>query len=117
MLEALRDIEIASEFLGSKNEGTEEEDPLDAHYKKLHCNILPIPHDSADFKMVEKYLKQTHAPTHTVYTHISDPRFLDAHWFFTIKAILYLNMTLDQELVLLHKAPSRLGNYLVHPWR
>lgn len=81
MLEALRDIEIASEFLGSKNEGTEEEDPLDAHYKKLHCNILPIPHDSAEFKMVDKYLKQTHAPTHTVYNHICFPCFLSTSGF------------------------------------
>jgi len=65
MLEALRDIEIASEFLDTKDEGTEE-DPLDAHYNKLHCDIKPLDHDSSDFKLVEKYLKQTHAPTHTV---------------------------------------------------
>lgn len=67
MLEALRDIEIASGFLDTKDEGTEEEDPLDAHYKKLHCGIEPLDHDSSDFKLVEKYLKQTHAPTHTVW--------------------------------------------------
>ena len=66
MLEALRDIEIASTFLGSKDQGDEEEDPLDAHYKKLRCAITPIPHDSPDFELVQKYLKQTHAPTHTV---------------------------------------------------
>lgn len=66
MLEALRDIEIASEFLDSKGEGTDEEDPLDTHYMKLHCGIEPIAHDSSDFKLVERYLKQTHAPTHTV---------------------------------------------------
>lgn len=67
MLEALRDIEIASGFLDTKGEGTEdEEDPLDTQYKKLHCGIKPLDHDSNDFKLVEKYLKRTHAPTHTV---------------------------------------------------
>lgn len=66
MLEALRDIEIAAEFLDTKDEDPEE-DPLDAHYSKLHCDIKPLDHDSSDFKLVEKYLKQTHAPSHTVW--------------------------------------------------
>lgn len=66
MLEALRDIEIAAEFLDTKDEDPEE-DPLDAHYNKLHCDIRPLDHDSSDFKLVEKYLKQTHAPSHTVW--------------------------------------------------
>ncbi len=67
MLEALQDIEIASKFLGgSKGEEEDDEDPLDTQYKKLQCHISPLPHDSADFELVEKYLKRTHAPTHTV---------------------------------------------------
>jgi hypothetical protein len=66
MLEALQDIEIASKFLGgSKGEEEDDEDPLDTQYKKLQCDISPLPHDSADFELVEKYLKRTHAPTHT----------------------------------------------------
>jgi hypothetical protein len=66
MLEALQDIEIASKFLGgSKGEEEDDEDPLDTQYKKLQCHISPLPHDSADFELVEKYLKRTHAPTHT----------------------------------------------------
>ena len=94
MLEALRDIEIASEFLDSKGEDTDdEEDPLDTHYKKLHCDIKPIPHDSSHFKLVEKYLQQTHAPTHTVqsrttlFTNRMLP--LSAFCFLTMYYLLY----------------------------
>lgn len=64
MLEALRDIEIASQLIGSV--GDSDEDPLDIHYGKLHCGISPLPHDSDDFKLVKKYLERTHAPTHKV---------------------------------------------------
>ncbi|KAL2609830.1 hypothetical protein R1flu_028403 [Riccia fluitans] len=62
MLETLRDIEIASELIGSV--GDSDEDPIDIHYKKLRCGIDPIPHDSDDFKLVKRYLERTHAPTH-----------------------------------------------------
>ncbi|CAM6084251.1 unnamed protein product [Calypogeia fissa] len=62
MLEALRDIEIASQLIGSVGNGNE--DPLDINYRKLHCGISPLPHDSDDFKLVKKYLERTHAPTH-----------------------------------------------------
>lgn len=90
MLDALRDIEIASEFLGSKvEEGTEEEDPLDTHYKKLHCDIRPIPHDSGDFKLVEKYLKQTHAPTHTVWLRIFLLSKQNCNYGLQIPAVVY----------------------------
>ncbi|KAG6550433.1 hypothetical protein Mapa_008396 [Marchantia paleacea] len=62
MLETLRDIEIASQLIGSV--GDTEEDPIDVHYKKLRCGIDPIPHDSDDFRLVKRYLERTHAPTH-----------------------------------------------------
>ena len=65
MLEALRDIELASKLIGSTGEDTDE-DPLDVNYKKLKCDIVPLPHDSDDFQLVKKYLERTHAPTHTV---------------------------------------------------
>lgn len=64
MLEALRDIELASKLIGSTGGGTDE-DPLDINYKKLCCNIVPVPHDSDDFELVKRYLERTHAPTHT----------------------------------------------------
>ncbi|CAN6171745.1 unnamed protein product [Urochloa humidicola] len=61
MLEALQDIEIASKLVGFDNDNDES---LDDKYMKLHCNITPLPHDSEDYKLVERYLLNTHAPTH-----------------------------------------------------
>uniref|UniRef100_A0ACD5TFQ5 Uncharacterized protein n=1 Tax=Avena sativa TaxID=4498 RepID=A0ACD5TFQ5_AVESA len=61
MLEALQDIEIASRLVGFDGDNDES---LDDKYKKLHCDITPLAHDSEDYKLVEKYLLNTHAPTH-----------------------------------------------------
>ncbi|KAL5796559.1 hypothetical protein ACOSQ2_001379 [Xanthoceras sorbifolium] len=62
MLEALQDIEIASRLVGFD---VDNDDSLDEKYKKLHCDIAPLPHDSEEFRLIEKYLLTTHAPTHT----------------------------------------------------
>ncbi|KNA14275.1 hypothetical protein SOVF_108920 isoform A [Spinacia oleracea] len=62
MLEALQDIEIASRLVGFD---VDSDDPLDAKYAKLHCDMAPLSHDSEDFQLIEKYLLTTHAPTHT----------------------------------------------------
>ncbi|XP_042494663.1 poly [ADP-ribose] polymerase 1 [Macadamia integrifolia] len=61
MLEALQDIEIASRLVGFD---VDNDESLDEKYKKLRCNITPLPHDSEDYLLVEKYLLTTHAPTH-----------------------------------------------------
>ncbi|ESR57112.1 hypothetical protein CICLE_v10018683mg [Citrus x clementina] len=62
MLEALQDIEIASRLVGFD---VDSDDSLDEKYKKLRCDIAPLPHDSEDYQLIEKYLHTTHAPTHT----------------------------------------------------
>ncbi|TXG63792.1 hypothetical protein EZV62_010786 [Acer yangbiense] len=62
MLEALQDIEIASRLVGFD---VDNDDSLDEKYNKLHCDISPLPHDSEEFRLIEKYLLTTHAPTHT----------------------------------------------------
>ena len=64
MLESLRDIEIASTIM--KGGGEEDEDPLETHYRRLQCQLAPLPKDSAEFGMVESFLLKTHAPTHKV---------------------------------------------------
>lgn len=63
MLEALQDIEIASRLVGFD---ADNDDSLDEKYKKLGCSMNPLPHDSEDYRLIEKYLLTTHAPTHTV---------------------------------------------------
>ncbi|TKY62377.1 Poly of ADP-ribose polymerase 1 [Spatholobus suberectus] len=62
MLEALQDIEIASRLVRFD---ANSDDSIDDNYKKLHCDISPLPHDSEDFCLIEKFLHNTHAPTHT----------------------------------------------------
>ncbi|KAK9067559.1 hypothetical protein SSX86_011670 [Deinandra increscens subsp. villosa] len=61
MLEALQDIEIASRLVGFD---VDNNDSLDDKYRKLQCEMVPLPHDSEDYRLVEKYLQTTHAPTH-----------------------------------------------------
>ncbi|OVA13922.1 BRCT domain [Macleaya cordata] len=65
MLEALQDIEIASRLVGFDGD---DDESFDDKYKKLGCDIVPLPHDSEDYKLVEKYLHATHAPTHLDWT-------------------------------------------------
>ncbi|XP_047316046.1 poly [ADP-ribose] polymerase 1 [Impatiens glandulifera] len=65
MLDALQDIEIASRLVGFDGDN---DDSLDEKYRKLQCNIEPLPHNSEDYRLVEKYLHKTHAPTHTGWT-------------------------------------------------
>ncbi|KAL6214589.1 hypothetical protein ACLB2K_014021 [Fragaria x ananassa] len=62
MLEALQDIEIASRLVGFD---ADSDGSLDEKYKKLRCCMNPLPHDSEDYQLIEKYLLTTHAPTHT----------------------------------------------------
>ncbi|KAK4281250.1 hypothetical protein QN277_012771 [Acacia crassicarpa] len=62
MLESLQDIEIASRLVGFDVDG---DDSIDDKYEKLHCHIAPLPHDSEDYHLIEKFLHTTHAPTHT----------------------------------------------------
>ncbi|KAL8548020.1 hypothetical protein ACS0TY_007353 [Phlomoides rotata] len=62
MLEALQDIEIASKLVGFDSNSNES---IDEKYEKLQCHVSPLSHDSEDFRLIEKYLHNTHAPTHT----------------------------------------------------
>lgn len=66
LLEALGDIEIAIKLV--KTELQSLEHPLDQHYRKLHCALHPLDHESYEFKVISQYLQSTHAPTHSDYT-------------------------------------------------
>ncbi|KAL6042215.1 Poly [ADP-ribose] polymerase 2 [Balamuthia mandrillaris] len=66
MLEALGDIEIATNLL--KGSTTSDENPIDSSYKALNTVLVPISETSEDYKRISLYIRNTHAPTHTSYT-------------------------------------------------
>lgn len=66
MLDALLEMEIAYSLLCDKT--NEKENPLDNHYKQLKTDISVLERTSEEFKMIEKYVKNTHASTHMQYT-------------------------------------------------
>ncbi|XP_043700475.1 poly [ADP-ribose] polymerase 2-like [Telopea speciosissima] len=45
-----------------------QEDPLYSNYQRLHCELTPLEVDSEEFSMIEKYMQNTHAKTHSNYT-------------------------------------------------
>ena len=61
MLEALADIEIAAHIVEdtSKN-NTEFVNQLDANYARLQTDIQPVETDSEEYKIIEKYVKNSH---------------------------------------------------------
>uniref|UniRef100_A0A3Q2CG68 Poly [ADP-ribose] polymerase n=1 Tax=Cyprinodon variegatus TaxID=28743 RepID=A0A3Q2CG68_CYPVA len=66
LLEALGDIQIAVKMAQSNADS--DEHPLDRQYRSLQCQLQPLDHSSNEFKLIEKYLQSTHAPTHCDYT-------------------------------------------------
>lgn len=66
MLDNLMEIELAYELLakGDENGGSS----IDSHYKSLNTDIDIVESQSEEFKVLAKYLANTHAPTHTNYS-------------------------------------------------
>ncbi|GJW40402.1 poly [ADP-ribose] polymerase 2 [Tanacetum coccineum] len=65
MVEALGEIEVATKLL-EDNAGTLE-DPILARYESLQCELTPVDVDTKEFHMITKYMKNTHAKTHSNY--------------------------------------------------
>ncbi|KAG7455005.1 hypothetical protein MATL_G00251750 [Megalops atlanticus] len=66
LLEALSDIRIAVKM--AESDADSEEHPLDRQYGSLCCRLQPLAPDSQQYKVIERYLQSTHAPTHSEYT-------------------------------------------------
>lgn len=64
MVEALGEIEVAAKML---KDDADTQDPLYSQYQRLHCELIPVEADSAEFLMIETYMKNTHAKTHSNY--------------------------------------------------
>ncbi|TKR81223.1 hypothetical protein L596_015131 [Steinernema carpocapsae] len=68
LLSVLSDIEVAFRTLNEgKNELASKANPIDLHYDNMNCDLAPLEPTDEDYKVVEKYLLNTHAPTHTSY--------------------------------------------------
>nr|CAB3473102.1 unnamed protein product [Digitaria exilis] len=66
MVEALGEIEIATKLL--EDDSSDQDDPLYARYKQLHCDFTPLEADSEEYSMIKTYLMNTHGKTHSGYT-------------------------------------------------
>lgn len=66
MLESLLDIEVAYSLL--KGSVTDEKDPIDVHYESLKARIEVLDKKTEEFELINDYVKNTHAKTHTSYT-------------------------------------------------
>lgn len=67
MLESLLEIEIAYSLLKSEDGSADGVSPIDTHYKQLKTDMTVLNRDSDEFKLLSKYVKNTHAATHQQY--------------------------------------------------
>ncbi|PHT58712.1 Poly [ADP-ribose] polymerase 2 [Capsicum baccatum] len=65
MVEALAEIEVATKILEDNTDI--QEDPLYYQYEQLCCKLVPVEVGSQEFLMIENYMKNTHAKTHSGY--------------------------------------------------
>lgn len=65
MVEALAEIEVATKLLEDNTDI--QEDPLYYQYEQLRCKLVPVKVGSQEFLMIENYMKNTHAKTHSGY--------------------------------------------------
>ncbi|XP_035527134.1 poly [ADP-ribose] polymerase 2 [Morone saxatilis] len=65
LLEALSDIQIAVKMVQSSNDS--DEHPLDRQYRSLQCQLQPLDSAGNEYKVIERFLLSTHAPTHSDY--------------------------------------------------
>jgi hypothetical protein len=67
MLDSLMEIEIAYSMLQTKSDAEGDVHPLDAHYAKLNTHIEVLDKQTDEFVLLQQYVKNTHAATHTQY--------------------------------------------------
>eukprot|EP01064_Diplonema_japonicum_P006962 TRINITY_DN1474_c0_g1_i4.p1 TRINITY_DN1474_c0_g1~~TRINITY_DN1474_c0_g1_i4.p1 ORF type:complete len:938 (+),score=365.76 TRINITY_DN1474_c0_g1_i4:62-2875(+) len=61
----LLELEIATNLMEGVDDDTH---PIDHHYSNLKCDFKVVPKKSKTFKTIYKYLQNTHATTHDMYT-------------------------------------------------
>ena len=58
--------QIAYSLLSGEKE--KDVDPIDAHYKKLKTEVEVLEQDTEEFRVIQEYVANTHASTHTQYS-------------------------------------------------
>eukprot|EP00921_Rhytidocystis_pertsovi_P026555 GHVQ01042854.1.p1 GENE.GHVQ01042854.1~~GHVQ01042854.1.p1 ORF type:complete len:1033 (+),score=163.60 GHVQ01042854.1:156-3254(+) len=80
LMEQLLDVSVASGLLDEVHLHTKEVNPLDLEYEKLDCKLEPIKQETADWNMISKMVRDSHAPSHNTYTlSVEDIFKCDAH--------------------------------------
>eukprot|EP00759_Apiculatamorpha_spiralis_P017159 PhF_6_TR2328/c0_g1_i1/m.4149/K10798/PARP; poly [ADP-ribose] polymerase len=68
LVETLREMEVTSNIISGSTQGAEgTEHPIDTQYKKLKTNFVTIPKGDPKWTLINDFLQNTHAPTHTSY--------------------------------------------------
>lgn len=68
MLQTLMEMEFAYGLLQSDGVDTAQTNPIDAHYQQLKTELRTLPHDSEEFVLLQQYVQNTHASTHTSFS-------------------------------------------------
>ena len=64
MVDSLLEIEVAYSLLQEEQKG----DPIDTNYSKLKTDVEVLPKDREEFAMIQEYVANTHAATHSSYS-------------------------------------------------
>jgi len=65
MVEALGEMQIATSIIDDTKASNTIKHPIDANYERLNlARMHPLDHDSEEFKILEKYVKNTHGDSH-----------------------------------------------------
>ncbi|CAI8024368.1 Poly [ADP-ribose] polymerase 1 [Geodia barretti] len=64
MVDNLLEIEVAYSLLQEEQKG----DPIDTNYTKLKTDLQVLPKDGEEFVVIQEYVANTHAATHSSYT-------------------------------------------------
>ncbi|CDJ49184.1 NAD(+) ADP-ribosyltransferase, putative [Eimeria brunetti] len=67
MMEQLLEISIAQSLLTDALLNAKDKHPLDAQYEQLRCKLEPLPENHEERKLVERLIRDTHAPTHNTW--------------------------------------------------
>ncbi|KAL8449911.1 hypothetical protein Emed_002874 [Eimeria media] len=67
MMEQLLEVSVAQSLLTDALRNAKDRHPLDAQYERLRCKLEPLPEGHEERKLVDRLVKETHAPTHNTW--------------------------------------------------